>query len=161
MPCVKGRAQHILCRPDCSGEDPCSCKVREAFSCREVCQEDDLINTQLTVPDARGMLCEYIDFINAGNTTLGPAYTTVGEFQNAICDQTGLAVPSFNCPFTVTVQAGSTGVTGTVGPFEVAVINRGMCSGGEPSQVLEVGGNSVYDVFVDHLQCNSFTNSST
>ena len=160
MPCVKGRAQHVLCRPDCSSEDPCSCKVREAYSCREVCQGDDRINNQLSLRDARGMLCEYIDFINGGMAPAGPPYETVGDFRDAICGQTGLAVPHFNCPFTVSVQ-GASGVTGTVGPFEVAVINRGSCSGGEASQTLEVGTGVTYNVFVDSLQCSDFENAST
>lgn len=166
MPCVKGRAQHILCRPDCSGEDPCSCKVREAFSAREVCFGDNRDNTQLTLQDARDDICEYLTgedpagILRPGSPT---TFDDISSLRDYICETN--TPPYFNCPFTVTIEGadgpGVSGPTGTVGPFEVAVIDKGACSGGDIS-TLESGENVVYNVFIDGVQCtNPFTNPTT
>ena len=150
MPCVSGRSLHILCKPDCLGEDPCSCRVREAYSCRPVCCRDGDDNTQLTLEDARDMLCDYL---TGDMGVISAPYANVGEIRTDVCTDD---LPYFNCPLEITVE-GSDGVTGTVGPYTVAVVDKGTCSGTN-TNALENGANSNYIVSVDGIQCGSFIN---
>jgi len=148
MPCIQGRAQHNLCKPDCSVAGPCECQVREAFHAREVCCNDSQVNTQLTLEDARDMMCDYVS-----NTVSSP-YATVDDLAEELCTGTP---PHFNCPLSVNIE-GSTGVTGTVGPFEVAVIDKGVCTS-RGTDTLEVGANSNYVLDIDGIVCTTFINN--
>jgi len=159
MPCVKGRAQHVLCKPDCTGEQPCDCKGPEAFSCFKLCKGDDLVNTQLSLEDARDIMC---NFLTGQEGILTGSFDAVSEVRTAICENNP---PYFNCPLTISIQGAElgpliSGPTGTVGPYTVVTIDKGVCSGGDTGN-LESGDNVVYNVFVDGIQCeNSFFNVS-
>lgn len=45
MPCITGRAKHTLKSQLCEDEDPCSCRVRDAHACRQLCWGAELVNT--------------------------------------------------------------------------------------------------------------------
>ena len=166
MPCVSGRAQHILCKPDCSGEDPCSCRVRNAYSCRTpFCCGEDRLNTQLSLEDARDSMCIHIggDGVSDGVVAGALPYASVDELRDAICGTIGSPPPYFNCPMEVTIAgaalgAGVSGPTGAVGPFDVAVISKGACTG-DSTDALEIGANVVYNIFIDGFECTSFENA--
>jgi len=69
MPCVSGQAKHILCKPGCPEECPCT-PVR-AFSVRKICcreRRDEGMNTQSQ--DVTARVCKFLmDYLEANSCT--------------------------------------------------------------------------------------------
>jgi len=166
MPCTTGRAMHQLCKSECPEE--CACSTVNAFSCRPYCfceaQDDgEVHNQQKSLADVRVEICEVIDRPESPNLSSQSPFATVGDLQTYICERD---YPHYRCPFTVSIQGasdmdGASGPTGTVGPYDVAVIDAGDCTpdAGTTAQALEAYANAYYDILIDGDLCTTFENN--
>jgi peroxidase len=103
MPCIKGRAKHILCKPGCEPECLC-CKKLESYSCRPICCFNDLEPNYIKgVSGSENWL--YLHFWRSsnglGNNLFNPDWGSVSTGLNTNSTQSfgdGISTPANRTP---------------------------------------------------------------